>query len=216
MAYSDVRLFYFEGHKVRAVFCGEDTGCVLDDVCDVLGLPEPGRITDSLYEDAYTQMTVTDPKHGDQEVTVVNALGLYDLIQQSDKPFAKKFKRFVFSKILSDTNGYSFAAEDLLTPDFVIQLLTKMREERDLRIKAERKCKKLEIQLDIASDWFTVKRWARVTGVDWRYVGDPTGKGRGWKALEALSAENDYEVKRSFDTHHGEVNAYHRDIYELL
>ncbi|GHU68118.1 hypothetical protein FACS1894184_09350 [Clostridia bacterium] len=92
--------------------------------------------------------------------------------------------------------------------------LLKVVEETMLLAKLQRD--ELEVRLDEAKEWFTVKRYAREHGSDWRFVGDPTGHGLGWRKLKAISYEHGYEVQRSFDSNYGEVCAFHREVFEML
>ena len=70
--------------------------------------------------------------------------GLYEVLMQSRKPIAKQFKKKV-KEILKDIRKHGIYATDnvidkiLDNPDFVIELLTKLKEERAARIEAERK-----------------------------------------------------------------------------
>lgn len=68
--------------------------------------------------------------------------GLYEVLMQSRKPIAKEFKKQV-KVILKDIRKHGIYATDnvidniLNNPDFGIELLTKLKEERQARIKAE-------------------------------------------------------------------------------
>ena len=70
--------------------------------------------------------------------------GLYEVLMQSRKPIAKKFKKKV-KEILKDIRKYGIYATDnvidniLNNPDFGIELLTKLKEERAARVKAEQR-----------------------------------------------------------------------------
>lgn len=69
--------------------------------------------------------------------------GLYEVLMQSRKPIAKEFKKQV-KVILKDIRKHGIYAtdniiEDILNnPDLGIELLTKLKEERQARIKAEK------------------------------------------------------------------------------
>lgn len=70
--------------------------------------------------------------------------GLYEVLMQSRKPIAKQFKKKV-KEILKDIRKHGIYATDnvideiLNNPDFGIELLTKLKEERKARVEAERK-----------------------------------------------------------------------------
>lgn len=70
--------------------------------------------------------------------------GLYEVLMQSRKPIAKQFKKEV-KDILKTIRKHGIYATDnvidniLNNPDFGIELLTKLKEERAARVEAERK-----------------------------------------------------------------------------
>lgn len=70
--------------------------------------------------------------------------GLYEVLMQSRKPIAKQFKKKV-KEILKDIRNHGIYATDkviddiLNNPDFGIELLTKLKEERMARVEAEKK-----------------------------------------------------------------------------
>ena len=70
--------------------------------------------------------------------------GLYEVLMQSRKPIAKQFKKKV-KEILKDIRKNGIYATDnvidniLNNPDFSIELLTKLKEERAARVKAEQR-----------------------------------------------------------------------------
>ena len=63
-------------------------------------------------------------------------------------------------------------------------------------------------QLDESKDWYSIKRWAKEHGMNWRKVS--------WRALKAISAEHGLGVKKIFDGNYGEVNIYHRKAFAIL
>ena len=70
--------------------------------------------------------------------------GLYEVLMQSRKPIAKQFKKEV-KEILKTIRKHGIYATDnvidniLNNPDFGIELLTKLKEERAARVEAEKK-----------------------------------------------------------------------------
>lgn len=63
-------------------------------------------------------------------------------------------------------------------------------------------------QLDESKEWYSIKRYAKEHGMNWRKIS--------WRALKAISAEHDLEVKKIFDGNYGEVNLYHRKAFAIL
>lgn len=81
---------------------------------------------------------------GLQETWCLTEDGLYEVLMQSRKPKAKQFKKKV-KEILKDIRAHGIYATDnvidniLNNPDFGIELLMKLKEERAARVEAERK-----------------------------------------------------------------------------
>lgn len=72
-----------------------------------------------------------------RKIIVINESGLYFLVLSSKLPSAKKFKHWVTSKVLPSIRKYgAYMTEDTLekaltSPDFLIQLATKLKEEQE-------------------------------------------------------------------------------------
>lgn len=63
-----------------------------------------------------------DTPGGEQEMTVVNESGLYNVILRSDKPEAKPFRKWVTSEVLPSIrkNGGYIANQENLTPEQIV------------------------------------------------------------------------------------------------
>lgn len=78
-------------------------------------------------------------------LTVINESGLYALIFGSKLESATRFKHWVTSEVLPSIRKHGMYATDnvidkiLNNPDFGIELLTKLKEEREARVEAEKK-----------------------------------------------------------------------------
>lgn len=74
-----------------------------------------------------------------RNMTIINESGIYSLILRSSLPKAKAFKRWITSVIIPSIrkNGM-FATEDLLNnPEMLVQVASRLQEERNARLKAE-------------------------------------------------------------------------------
>lgn len=69
--------------------------------------------------------------------------------------------------------------------------------------RVEEEKNRIEIQLDINKDWYSVKR-----------VMIEHGLPISWRPLKKYSIENGYDIRKIFDANYGEVNSYHKDVYE--
>lgn len=119
----------FEGHDIRIVGTKENPLFVLSDVCRVLELSTPARVKERLTEGVSSTHTL-QTTGGPQQVTVINEDGLYDVILDSRKPQAKRFRKWVTSEVLPSirkTGGYSIPNEGL-SPQ--LQLLINMELEQ--------------------------------------------------------------------------------------
>lgn len=80
---------------------------------------------------------------GRQDAWLINESGLYSLVLSSKLPTAKKFKRWVTSEVLPTIRKYgAYMTQDALkkaieSPDFLIQLASKLKEEQQARAQAE-------------------------------------------------------------------------------
>lgn len=97
---SDIVPFEFHGNEVRVIV--DEHGVpwwVVNDVCTALGIVNVGNAVSRLDE---ADVRTTDVRSGGQNraMRVVNESGLFDLILDSRKPEARKFRRWVTSDVL--------------------------------------------------------------------------------------------------------------------
>lgn len=134
---SDLQIFKYQDSEVRTVELNGEPWFVLKDVCGILGLGEPHRVADRLDGDERTLSTVTDSIGRQQETTVINESGLYNVILRSDKPEAKPFRKWVTAEVLPTIrkHGAYMTPETLqaaiLNPDTMIQLCQQLKAEQD-------------------------------------------------------------------------------------
>lgn len=114
----------------------------LSDVCRALELSVKGvnqRLTKEVISNYPLQTS-----GGLQQALFVNEDGLYDVILDSRKPEAKKFRKWVTSEVLPSIrkNGAymteSTIEKALTSPDFLIQLATTLKEEQTKRLALEK------------------------------------------------------------------------------
>jgi len=90
----------FEGHQVRVVMQDAEPWWVVKDVCDSLGLTNPSEAIKKVDGDDLSQAEVIDAMGRTQKTSIVNEPGLYSLILRSDKPEAKRFKRWLTHEVI--------------------------------------------------------------------------------------------------------------------
>jgi len=146
---NELQVFSYEGKEIRTIQRNGETWWVLKDVCGVLGLSNARMIADRLDEDDVSLAYVTDSMGRRQQTNIVNESGLYNVILRSDKPEAKKFKRWVTHEVLPQIRRHgayittSKIEEIMNDPDSWIKLLTALKEERQ---------EKERLQLQAAQD----------------------------------------------------------------
>ena len=139
---NDIKTWNYENSEIRTIEKNGEPWWVLADVCRVLELSSPHKIADRLDEDEKGRNLI--PTHGgNQEMTVINESGLYNVILRSDKPQAKPFRKWVTSEVLPTIRKHgAYMTEQtiekaLTNPDFLIQLATQLKSEQEQRRKLE-------------------------------------------------------------------------------
>ena len=117
----------------------------LVDVCRVLEIKNPRDCKNRLNQDGVVTTDVIDSLGRTQSATFINESNLYKVIFQSRKPEAERFTEWVTSEVLPSIrkNGM-YAKEELLdNPDLLLDVISKLKVEREEKLAAQ---KKLEIQ----------------------------------------------------------------------
>ena len=131
--------------SVRVVMVNKEPYFVGRDVAEILGYSNPRDAISKHVDNEDKDVAKCDTPGGTQDFTVINESGLYSLILSSKLPSAKRFKKWVTSEVLPAIHKHGLYATDkvidniLNNPDFGIELLTRLKEERAARVEAERK-----------------------------------------------------------------------------
>ena len=143
---NEVQIFNNEEFgQVRTLVINGEPWFVGKDVAEILGYSNTRKALADHVDEEDKGVTKCDTLGGVQDLTVINESGLYGLILSSKMPNAKKFKHWVTSEVLPAIRKHGIYATDnvidniLNNPDFGIQLLTKLKEERIARVEAERR-----------------------------------------------------------------------------
>lgn len=141
---NNLQIFNYNGNEVRTIQKDGEPWWVLKDVCGILGISKYRDTASRLDEDERGSVRVDTPG-GEQEMTVVNESGLYNVILRSDKPEAKPFRKWVTSKVLPSIRKHGAymtpqkIEEVLLNPDTIIKLATELKAEQEKRVALESK-----------------------------------------------------------------------------
>lgn len=172
----------------------------LADVCKALGLSAKG-VNQRLGDEVISNYPITDKLGREQQALFVNEDGLYDVILDSRKTEARQFRKWITSEVLPTIRKHgAYMTDDALqraiqNPDFLIQLATELKNEKQKRLVAEKKIQETRPQVIFAdavtasSDSILVGELAKLI----RQNGVETGQRRLFKWLRG----NGYLCKKT-------------------
>ena len=155
----EMKLFKFEGNKVRTLKINEEPYFVGKDVAEILGYALPTKaIQDHVDKEDQRSEIVNKSQFfqngtGFMNVDLITESGVYSLIFSSKLPKAKKFKRWVTSEVLPAIRKHGAymtdeKIEEVLTdPDTIIKLATQLKDERQQRLIEQQLRKDAENQV---------------------------------------------------------------------
>lgn len=129
----------FEGHNVRIVGTEDNPLFVLSDVCKILEIGNSSDVKSRLDEGVVSIETL-ETVGGRQKMTVINEDGLYDVVLDSRKPEAKRFRKWITSEVLPairKDGGYIAATSEETPEEIMARALIVAKSTID-RIKAEK------------------------------------------------------------------------------
>ena len=163
---NELQNFNFNNLPVRTVLIDGEPWFVGKDVAEILGY--------SNTKDALLKHVDDDDKLGSQITTsgqkrnmvVVNESGLYNLIigaakqgkNQEIKEKARQFKRWITHEVLPTIRKHGaymtneVIEKTLTSPDFIIQLATKLKDEQEARLELEKENSQLSLDLAEATE----------------------------------------------------------------
>lgn len=180
--------FIFNDQQVRTVVRDGEPWFVGKDVADILGYKNQRDALAKHVEDKdKNSVAIRDGIQGNPNKVVINESGLYSLIVASKLPTAKVFKRWVTSEVLPTIRKHGaymdtdIIEKSLADPDFLIQLATTLKEEKQRRMEAEAKIAADEHKVDFynavgsTSATLTIERFAKLVT---EKLGIQTGRNR--------------------------------------
>jgi len=141
--------FNYNSKQVRTITKDGEPWFVATDICEVLDIQNATQALYRLDEDERSMFNIG--RQG--EANIVNEYGLYNLILSSRKPEAKEFKRWITHEVIPSIRKHGMYAKDELldNPDLLIEVATKLKEERQARLAAENKIKELKPAADLGN-----------------------------------------------------------------
>lgn len=113
------------------------------DVAQALGYSQTAKAVREHVKDNHKGMSILDTPGGKQETTIIDEAGLYSLVMKAKTEKAEAFQEWVTSEVLPAIRKHgAYMNDDVLkqaieSPDFLIQLATKLKEEKEARQQAE-------------------------------------------------------------------------------
>lgn len=196
---TNLQTWSYGNSEIRTIQKDGEPWWVLSDVCKVLELSSPHKVADRLEADEKGRNLIPT-LGGMQEMTTVNESGLYAVILRSDKPQAKPFRKWVTNEVLPSIRKHGAYMTDqtleqaLTSPDFLIQLATQLKEEKEQRKQLE-----VKVEQDRPKVLFAESVSASKTSI---LVGElakilkQKGVDTGQTRLFAWMRENGYLIKR--------------------
>lgn len=129
---------------VRTILKGEEPLFCLSDVCKILDLI-PSKAAQRLSEGVLSKYPL-ETAGGVQQANFVNEDGLYDVILDSRKPEARKFRKWITSEVLPSirkNGGYLSPTVDFSDFDTMQKLFTAWRSDREKLVAAEARTNRL-------------------------------------------------------------------------
>ncbi|TFJ93151.1 phage antirepressor [Lentibacillus salicampi] len=133
----------FDGQNLTILENEGEPKFLLKDVCSILEIGNPSQVKTRLEDGVISNEVIQDRLGRQQKATFINEDGLYDVILDSRKKEAKQFRKWITSEVLPSIRKHGAYAtpntiENVMNdPDFGIQLLTNLKQEREERAKLE-------------------------------------------------------------------------------
>ena len=141
---NDLRIFKNKDFgEVRTSIINNEPYFNLNDVCRILEINNPSQAKTRLNRDGVISNEVIDNIGRRQQANFINESNLYKLIFQSRKPEAERFADWVTSEVLPTIRKHgaymteTVIERTLTDPDYLIQLATTLKEEKQRRLLAE-------------------------------------------------------------------------------
>lgn len=196
---TEIQSFTFNAATLRTLTDESgDPWFVLKDCMNILDLGNPTETVKMFDDDEFSTTEVIDSIGRRQQAYIISEPGLYRLVMRSRKPEAKEFQRWVTHEVLPSIRKHgAYMTQQTLdkaltSPDFLIQLATRLKEEQE-KVKAlEPKAKALDTFTNV-EDRLLIRDAAKVLS----NAGTPISE----KQLREWMANNDWIYKRGGSWH---------------
>lgn len=149
----ELQNFNFNNLPVRTVLIDDEPWFVGKDVAVAIGYKNFRDALKSHVKDKYKRESRITTPSGMQNVTVISEPGLYQLAGESKLPSAEPFQDWVYEEVLPTIRKHGaymtneVIEKTLTSPDFIIQLATKLKDEQEARLELEKENSQLSLDL---------------------------------------------------------------------
>lgn len=150
------QMFQFEDTPVRTFLVDKEPWFVLMDVCKAAGIKNQRDVKKRIDLEHVDSIDVLAGDNKMRETTIINEAGLYDVILDSRKPQAKRFRRWVVTEVLPmirKTGGYvtKETLDDIFTdPANIQKIVGKWKEAHEALEEANLKLELQQPKVDFA------------------------------------------------------------------
>lgn len=203
----------FEKQEIR-VFCDAygEPWWIASDICMVLGLTNTTEALRALDDDEKSTLRISEG--GGPERNIINEAGLYSLIFRSNKPNAKKFKRWITHDVLpSIRETGSYEISKLSELDLIIKSAQALKKIKSKQKEHEQRLITLEAKQHQNSGhtgYWTITAWCKLNSLNMS-LQEAMNKGR---EATKLSRKWDVDIGNVPDERFGVVNSYREDVLE--
>lgn len=206
--------FEYEAWQVRIIQSEDrEPWWVASDVCEILGLTNTTEALKGIDDDEKSTLRISE---GGPERNIINEPGLYSLIMRSNKPEAKRFKRWITHEVLPairKTGKYEIGS--LSEIDLIIKSAQALKKFELKQIEHDKRLSSLEAksyQNSGHTGYWTITAWCKLNNLNLTLL-EANQKGR--DAVK-LSKEWGAAIGKVKDERFGEVNSYREDVLEEI
>ena len=198
---TNLQTWSYENSEIRTIEKDGEPWFVGKDVAAVLGYSNTrDALAKHVDDEDKNTVVIRDGIQGNPNTIVINESGLYSLVLSSKLPNAKKFKRWVTSEVLPSIRKHGAYMTDqtleqaLTSPDFLIQLATQLKEEKEQRKQLEAKVEQDKPKV-LFADSVSASKSSILVG-ELAKILKQNGVDTGQFRLFAWLRENGYLIKR--------------------
>ncbi len=192
------------------------------DACEILGILNPRDVYARLGEDDVDTIDGVDSLGRKTRNKIISEPGLYQLIFQSRKPEAQKFKKWITHEVLPQirkTGRYepdsepNDAASAIAVYESNLNALKQLHSEISQNSKEIKQIKEAQARTATAEHYFTITGFANLNG--YRSIDLNLGTSLGKRATR-LCHERGYQIHSTPDPRWGRLNTYPKEILEIV